>query len=147
MASGLIVEMHGEVRLDAGLATMLRHHTSTPEEFDAAVRFCQDPFSPQQLEILLAHMGPRLPISVEDVHVERKNYGKVLRCDMQFRAGLRWTSGRIVMSKSHLPDTLAAVITGRPLSDVIDHPYIPRGLVIREVEEQNGQWIIIPRKT
>ena len=156
MASGTAVENHiasrprlknvefEDVVVDAAYAQLLRHHTSTPDELAEAVAFSQELFTMRQLGILLAHMGPRLPLAAEDVHVERKNRGGVLRADIRFSLHVRWTSGRLCISRPHLPDTLAMAAIGRPLRDVLDHPYIPENLVIASIDERDRQWIILP---
>lgn len=147
LAPGLVTETLGDIRIDGALAQMLRHHTSTGDEFDDAVRFCQEPFTQSQLDLLLKRMGPGLPIAVDTVHVERKNRSKVLRCDMRLSLHIRWTSGRVLVSTCHLPETMAIAAVGRPLADVVSHPYLPVGLVVGSVEEQYGMWVLQPSAT
>ena len=98
----------------------------------------------RQLGILLAHMGPRLPIMAEDVHVERKNQGRVLRAEIRFSLNVRWITGKLCISRPHLPDTVVAAAIGRPMTDILDHPYIPANLIIASMEEHNGRWVAVP---
>jgi hypothetical protein len=133
-----------DVTVDAAYAQLLRHHTSTPDELAEAVAFSQENFSFRQLRILLSHMGPRLPILAENVHVERKNRGAVLRAEIRFSLDVRWTSGRLIVSHASLPETMAAASTGRPLIDILDSPYLPSGLVVGSVDERNGCWVFTP---
>jgi hypothetical protein len=131
-----------DVTVDAVYAQLLRHHTSTPEELAAAVAFSQEQFSTRQLEILFSHMGPRLPIMVEDLYVERRKRGSVLRADMRFGQGIRWVSGTLHIPRRILPDTMIGMVAGRPLRDVLDHPYIPVDLCAVDVDEEGGDLLL-----
>lgn len=156
LAGGLATERHlvdlrprlrqqppGETVVDAMLAQLLRHHTATREEFVSAIEFCQEQFSMRQLDVLLSHMGPRTPLMADDVHVERKNRGLVLRATIVLQQGVRWTSGRLCLAQNSIPDTAAAALQGRSLRSILDHPYMP-DLEIGAVEELDGRLVILP---
>lgn len=134
-----------DVRVDAAYACLLRHHTSTQDELAEAVGFSQETFSMRQLGALLSHMGPRLPIMAQDVHIERKDRGRVLRAEIRFDLDTRWVSGRLSVSQSVLPHTVATAAIGRPLTDILDSPYLPAHLVVASVDDVNGCWVFTPR--
>ena len=134
---------HEDVVIDAAYAQLLRHHTSTPEEMADVVAFSQETFTTRQLGILFANMGPRLPLLVPDMRIERKRQGGLLRADLRFDLHVRWSSGRLKVSQSMIPHTLATAMTGRPMRAVLDHPYVPDDLVVASVGERDGTWVFV----
>lgn len=142
MEHGLIVEWHGDVRIDGALAAMLRHHTATADEFGDAVAFCREPFTQAQLGLLLKRMGPGLPIAAHTVHVECRRRARILKCDMRITEHIRWNSGCITLHNDQMPGIIASAAVGRPLRDILEHPYIPEGLVITNIEDEMGLWTL-----
>jgi hypothetical protein len=143
MAGARIAEIHGDVTVDAVLAAILRHHTGDAAEFAAALEFCRSPATMRQLAILFAHMGDRLPIIADDIVIERRNKGKVLRCEVRLDLHTRWVSGRLRISGDSVPETLTMAVYGRPLRTIVDHPYIPEDLNVLDIERRET-WHIVP---
>lgn len=146
MAREWISEMHHDLRLDSILATMLRHHTGSVEEFDDAVEFCRSPFETRQLEILFRHMGAGLPLQTRYIKVDRKRGDTELRAYIHLSPDVMWNSGQFFVSGAILPETLALALVGRQLSDLLTHDYLPDGLIIGRIVRENGgnRWVVRP---
>lgn len=54
--------------------------------------------------------------------------------------GLSWCDRSLILTgrKAGIPQTIAARLTGRPLSDVVDHPMLPAGATITSVNDGAG---------
>lgn len=146
MATPWTSETHGDVRIDSLLAEMARHHTTTQAEFDDVIAFLRHPFHHSQLDILLRNVGRRLPLAVTYLKVERSNGDSELRGIMHLTPFIYWSSGRAIVDQT-IPDTVLLALKGRPFTDFIDHPYIPRGLLIGEAcpEKGSNRYIVRPK--
>lgn len=137
-------EEHDGILVDKALATMLRHHTGTPDEFRDALAFFGDPATRIQMDVLFRHMGPGLPLAVQDVVVERRAGGRILRCEMRFDLHTRWINGQLRLAADRAPMTMMSVCFGRPLRSIFDHPYVP-DLLVDDMDVDEG-WIIHPKE-
>lgn len=137
-------EDHDGILVDPGLAQILRHHTSTPEEFSDALRFCLDPATVRQFDVLFRNMGRRLPVNVHNFTIERRASGRILRCDIRFDLHVRWVNGRLRLAADRLPLTTISACYGKPLRSLLDHPYVP-DLEVADIEIED-QIILHPRR-
>lgn len=146
MAELWLHEWHRDVRLDIALDGLIRHHTSDADEYADAVAFCREPFQKKQLDILFRRMGGGIPLKISYIKVDRKQGDTILRAYMRLTDGVTWQSGRLIMDSALLPETLATALPGRPLSDIIVHPYLPADLTVGKVEkEKTGpRWVVKP---
>jgi hypothetical protein len=137
-------EEHDGVLVDVALATMLRHHTETPDEFRDALAFFGHPATRIQMDVLLRHIGRRLPLAVDEVVVERRASGRILRCEMRFDLHTRWVNGELRLPLDRAPMTMMSACFGRPLRSILDHPYVP-DLLVMDMDAED-RWIIHPKE-
>lgn len=139
----MVEEIGGGNHADPFLMTLIRHHSETPEDVDELVSFCRHQgFHIRHLEILLKRFGRRIPLMATRVSTTTWSGERMLRCtDLIMQAGgLRWHGG-LLMSEGHpIPESVANAVRGRTLGEVIEHPYMPQGLVIDAFEQDGDRW-------
>lgn len=132
-------------RIDVMLSTMIRHHVTTDEEFADVLEFMTMPCDMKHFGILVRHIGRKLPLAVNYLNIERQHENNTLRGYMHFGPELYWGRGQLIIG-TRLPEAVLMALEGRLMTEVIDHPYIPRTLRIASMRPEKGsnRWIARP---
>lgn len=141
--AGPSVAMEDGGLLDPVLFAIVRHHADSEEDRVDLVEFMRTGVvGVAQLRILLRHLGNRRPLLMDGFSTSTTagrlpgRSGAKLRnatCTMSLDNGrASWAQGRLTVNRLKLPETVLSNLDGRPLGDVVDHPYLPGDLVITE---------------
>lgn len=128
--------------VDPVLMSMARHHGETDEQIDEIVEFCSlRPIHVRQLDILLRNIGRRIPFLGSAIGVTTWEGDRLAICTMNMGNGLVWGSNQLKCSDSVIPETLRVTMRGRALGEVVEHPYLPKDLVLATVTQAKDHWV------
>lgn len=132
---GYFCEKWGNVYIDAMLSNLIRFHSVTDVDRADIIAFCSNAVQHNQLGILLKHMGTYEPIKSSSVLVDSKIIGddKIIFTQMDLKdVNLQWRRSGFVLTGFQIPLSTGEGMIGRPLSDLIEHPYLPGDALIRK---------------
>lgn len=132
---------------------IVRHHADDPADRMDVVEMMRTGTSMVQLEILLRHMGSRKPLLMSSFsttttngRLPGRNGGRLrnVDCSMSLRSGqVVYGGGRLTLTHLTLPDTVMTGLVGRPVSSVIEHPYLPDDLIIGSVRRKDTRGVLV----
>lgn len=142
--NAIVEELPDGVLVDPFLMCVIRHHADTEEERADMLRMCcGQSVSKDQLAVLLKYMGNGQPLLMQSIGSTSKKGNKVFSCRLSMRDGnLHWDGDRLSVRLQKLPETVMSAMVGRPLKDVIAHPYYPQDLEIASVKERDQGWML-----
>jgi hypothetical protein len=130
---------------------IVRHHADASADRRDIVEMLRTGASMAQLEILLRHLGNRRTLLMSSFsttttngRLPGRNGGRLrnVACSMSLRSGqVVYGGGRLTLTHLTLPDTVMTGLVGRPVSTVIEHPYLPDDLVIASVRRQDTRGV------
>lgn len=141
--TGPAVAMEDGGMLDPVLFAVIHHHADSKDDRLDLIEFVRTGVTGiDQLRVLLKHLGNRRPLLMDAFSTGTTagrlpgRGGAKLRnatCTMSLDHGrVCWGQGRLTVNRMKLPETVLSNLDGRPLGDVVDHPYLPGDLVIAE---------------
>lgn len=130
------------VHLDPMLLGLIRYHASDAGEEDDLIEFCDHPVRLEQLAIVVRLLKRPRPLLIDEISVDQRD--DAITAHMQ--KGLAsdsiewsWRSNTVVHFGATVPETIAQRLVGRPLGDLMTHPYMPTDLVITDFHKgENG---------
>lgn len=134
----LFDEFHG-VLVDPFLLALIRHHTDAQKEQTDIVRFCSSPFDTEQLSILLPLLESKRNILDVELTKLANSQGIAVKIDF---GDIWWHPKGEIVFVGRPPDVILSALPGRPVSDVLEHPYVPRDMIVDGVSEGGGLWKI-----
>jgi hypothetical protein len=133
------------IRIDVMLTTMIRHHVTTEQEFADVLEFMKMPCDVKHFDILFRNMGRRLPLAVSWLNVERQRGDTIMRGNMHFGPELYWSNGQLIVG-ARMPEAVLMALEGRLMTEIVDHPYMPRTLRIASMRQErtSSRWVARP---
>lgn len=140
-----ILEDIGDRLVDPVLMSIIRHHANEHLEQRDIIEFCSESFHAQQLDKLLRRCGKRESLAVKTISVENgfDTYGTqkpVTIASVEMSDMLRWEGGRFLACTGTIPESTANALVGKPLRHLLEHPYLPSDLPIRQVVTHDTHW-------
>ena len=146
---GSVVAEIGDRLIDPVLLAFARHHASTPGEIDAVLDFvsCAS-VNMRQLGILLDNLGTNERPLMTSLEVSAYDAARTMICTMHFEESeMTWRGGVLSMDRDAPPASLMAALVGGPLHRFIEHPYLPRDMVIDAMSQNGEGWRLTLRAT
>jgi hypothetical protein len=130
--------------IDPIMLAIIHHHADTEEDRFDLVDFARTGINGiDQLRIMLKHLGNRRRLLMDAFSSQTSNgrlpgrNGSRLRnvdCTVSLNHGrVRWGQGILTLNHLSVPATIMATLEGRPITDVVDHPYLGGGMLVQEV--------------
>lgn len=141
---GNIVETRSNGKhIDPVLMNMARHHCETDDEIDQLIEFLGlRPIHHRQLDILLRHMGRRVPFLGTSVAIDAWEGDRLITCTMTMGNGLVWSRNRLIYQNGVIPETLRTTLRGRGLGELVLHPYLPTDLTLANMTQAKDHWSV-----
>lgn len=146
-----VVEEVGNRLVDPVLMAFVRHHADTEDDREDLLSYLGQTgvVDWTRLAVLTKHLGTRRTLLLATIEIEAFNGGRTLVSKIDFgeHHQLWWKAGRLIQYENMPPQTIAAALPGRPLSDLIEHPYLPRDILIDTFESSDARWSASLRAT
>lgn len=134
--------------VDHIVMNMIRHHAPEPRDAADLLAYLSegdgmegDGVDMTRLSILLRHLGRRVPLELAEMTIKRPSSGALIaRIDFGPDRDMTWRGGTLSIRAGPLPETIATRMTGRPLGDVLDHPYLHPSMPIAHFSQTGPLW-------
>lgn len=141
--SKIVQQMPDKTVVDPVLMCMIEHHAKTVEDAAAIRAFCTEPgFRLRHLQILLENIGNRTPFLGLNISVNTWEENRMATCSMKVSQDVFWADNLLKCNNCMLPETLLGTMRGRGLGELIDHPYLPKDLVIAKVTQGKTHLVV-----
>lgn len=139
---GAIVEPFDDLFVDVVLLTMARHHAACDDEIRAIIDYVScDTVNRRQFDMFLTHIGHRRRFLADAIEVNVHKARRTIVATLAFSAhGMRWRAGLLSMDGGPPPSIITTALTGRPLRDLVEHPYLPPHACIGSMTARGDGW-------
>jgi hypothetical protein len=135
------------------LMNVVRHHAPDPDDARDLLDYMleTDELDMTRLSILLRHLGRRLPLALGEMKLQRLAASRsvLARIDFGPERDMQWRGGTLSLRDAPLPESMALRIDGRPIGDLIIHPYLDPTMLIANFGQAGGTWrmsLVVPRE-
>lgn len=149
---GAIVEaLSNKLYVDPILTNMIRHHAGdgddeeTRRAYDGFLRFVTlQRIERDHVDVVLQLAGRRLGFQGVNLLTTsaRTDQGVVrVSCASKLSEQLFWDGRSLKCENSVLPETIRSTMRGRPLGELVQHPYLPDDLPIASLTQGTSHWV------
>lgn len=132
-----IVARRGKRWIDPILLALINHHGDTEDARRDIEEFCLHDVNAGQFDILLRNLGIRQGLLAREMTlVDQWEGERIITAKITFgdNGEIWWGPNRLTIHGLTLPDTVADALVGRTVDAVVEHPYLPRDLVIARAD-------------
>lgn len=130
--------------VDHVLMNVVRHHAASEDDARDLLDYMLESADLDmcRLSILLRHLGRRLPLSLGGMKLQRLDASKgvLARIDFGPERDMQWRGGSLSLRERPLPDSAAMLVNGRPLGDLVVHPYLDPTMIVANFGQAAGTW-------
>lgn len=141
---GTVVAPFRHMHVDPVLLTLARHHSLDDDDVYAILDFVScAKVEMRQFGILLSNIGRRRAPLIDGIEVSTYGGSDTMLSNMTFAGhGMKWIGGRISLRRDMPPDTVVTALAGRPLRDLVTHPYLPTDVRIDTLNPRDDGWSV-----